>query len=68
MSPKEERGKEKEAREEEQVCPQCGSDDVAPIHQEPMWVASDQSDPELTEETWYRCLTCRYKWKEGAED
>ena len=45
-------------------CPQCGSDDTAPIHQEPQWVGSDQSNPKLKEESWYRCLTCRYKWKE----
>jgi hypothetical protein len=46
-------------------CPQCGSDDTAPIHHEPMWVTSDQSDPSRKEDPWYRCLTCRHKWKEG---
>lgn len=49
-------------------CPQCGSDDTAPIHQEPMWVSSDQSNPDLREQPWHRCLTCRHKWKEGEEE
>ena len=49
-------------------CPQCGSDDTAPIHQEPKRVSSDPSDPNPKEEPWYRCLTCRYKWKEGEEE
>lgn len=60
--------KEKEEETPSPECPQCGSDDTAPIHQEPMWVGSDQSDPDLREETWYRCLTCRHKWKEGDEE
>jgi hypothetical protein len=50
--------------EEDPPCPQCGSDDTAPIHQEPMWVGSDQSDPDLVEQLWHRCLTCRHKWKQ----
>jgi hypothetical protein len=49
---------------EDPPCPQCGSGDTAPIHQEPMWIGSDQSDPELVEETWHRCLGCRHKWKQ----
>ena len=61
MSPKSPRD---QTPEETPVCPQCGSDDTAPIHQEPMWVASDQSNPKLKEQTWHRCLTCRHKWKE----
>lgn len=60
---------EKKQDEEKNLeCPQCGSDDTAPIHQEPMWVSSDQSDPKVKEQPWHRCLTCRYKWKEGEEE
>jgi len=32
-----------------------------------MWVSSDQSNPDLREQPWHRCLTCRHKWKEGEE-
>jgi len=45
-------------------CPQCSSEDTAPIHQEPMWMGTDQSDPDRQEQAWFRCLTCRHKWKE----
>ena len=65
MSPKD---SSKDEMQEQIACPQCGSDDTAPIHQEPMWVGSDQSDPKVREQPWYRCLTCRYKWKEGEEN
>jgi len=59
--------KRKQEEDPNPECPQCGSDDTAPIHQEPMWVSSDQSDPDVREEAWHRCLTCRHKWKEGEE-
>ena len=49
-------------------CPKCESGDTAPIHQEPMWMGSDQSDPDSEEIAWVRCLTCRHKWKLGGED
>lgn len=49
-------------------CPQCGSEDTVPIHQEPP-AAADPGKPKgkEKEQAWFRCLTCRYKWKEGDE-
>lgn len=49
-------------------CPQCQSADTAPIHQEPMWLGSDQSDPDSDEVAWFRCLACRHRWKLGSDD
>ena len=45
------------------ICPQCGSEDTAPIHQEPMWASNDEPDPEAKDPPWYRCLACRHKWR-----
>ncbi len=57
-----------EARDERQdpapVCPQCGSEDTAPIPHEP--AAGAPPGVKVKEQRWYRCLTCRYKWKEGS--
>jgi hypothetical protein len=44
-------------------CPQCGSTDTAPIHQEPMWASNDEPDPSVVDPPWYRCLSCRHKWR-----
>lgn len=45
------------------LCPQCGSEDTAPIHQEPMWASNDEPDPDVKDPPWYRCLACRHKWR-----
>jgi uncharacterized protein with PIN domain len=47
------------------VCPQCGSEDTAPLPQEPV-PAGAPPGVKVKEQRWYRCLTCRYKWKEGT--
>jgi hypothetical protein len=44
-------------------CPECGSTDTAPIHQEPMWASNDEPDPRVVDPPWYRCLACRHKWR-----
>ena len=48
---------------EDPICPQCGSSDTAPIHQEPMWASNDEPDPSVEDPPWHRCLTCRHKWR-----
>ncbi len=55
-----------EGREPSPICPQCGSDDTALILQ-PSPAASDVPHPhaKAKDRPTYRCMTCRYKWKEG---
>jgi len=45
------------------LCTSCGSEDTAPIHQEPMWASNDEPDPSAVDPPWYRCLSCRHKWR-----
>jgi hypothetical protein len=45
-------------------CPQCGSDETAPIHPQPPPKGAAPPDPRAKEAAWFRCLTCRHKWKE----
>ncbi len=45
-------------------CPQCGSDDTTPIQPEPHGKGGAPPHPKAKEQHWYRCLTCRHKWKE----
>jgi hypothetical protein len=49
-------------------CPKCGSDDTAPIHQEPMWASNDEPDPSVIDPPWHRCLSCRHKWRVDRPD
>jgi DNA-directed RNA polymerase subunit M/transcription elongation factor TFIIS len=49
------------------ICPQCGSDDTAPIPPQPAPPAVDPRRARAKEQPLYRCLTCRHKWKEGEE-
>lgn len=45
-------------------CPQCGSDDTASIPHDPQ--AKGGEPPNAKEQGWYRCQTCRHKWREES--
>jgi transposase-like protein len=45
-------------------CPQCGSDDTKRLPNEPPAEGDEPPDPKAKVPSRYRCLTCRYKWKE----